>query len=75
MRTRRGGWSGRRTHRDTSRARQVLWLIPILLIGLTLGLNMALRGAIERNEARARAAAQPPAPPQVTARPQVVALI
>ncbi len=65
----------RRTHRDTSRARQVLWLIPILLIGLTLGLNMALRGAIERNEARARAAAQPPAPPQATARPQVVALI
>lgn len=64
----------RSARRDTSRARQVLWLIPILLIGLTLGLNMVLRGAIARNDTRARIAAQPPAP-EVTARPQVAALI
>ncbi len=65
------GW--RRTRHDTSRARLVLWLIPILLLLLTLGLNLVLRDTIARNEALALAAARPPA--QATARPARPAII
>lgn len=65
------GW--RRTRRDTSRARLVVWLIPILLLLLTIGLNFVLRDAIASNEALALAAARPPA--QATARPARPAII
>jgi hypothetical protein len=39
-----------------SRVRLVFWSIPLLLLLLTLGLNLTLREAVERNTALARAA-------------------
>ncbi|HWQ14197.1 MAG TPA: hypothetical protein VNL77_15470 [Roseiflexaceae bacterium] len=47
----------RRSHRAMGRARLVLWLVPLLLLLLTLALNSFLRGAVERNVALAQAAA------------------
>ena len=72
---RRDSWwvHWRHTRRDTNRARTVLWLIPILLLALTIGLNLLLRQTIARNEAQALAAAQPPA--QATAAPAKPAII
>jgi hypothetical protein len=63
----------RRARRDMSRVRLVFWSIPILLLLLTLGLNVTLRQAVERNEllvhqalqvpqVEAAAAPPPPAP-------------
>ncbi len=54
----------RRSRRAMSRARLVLWVVPLLLLVLTLALNVVLRGAVERNvalaqEAAARIAATP----------------
>lgn len=72
---RREAWwvQWRHTRRDVNRARLVLWLIPILLLLLTISLNIVLRQAIARNEAQALAAARPPA--QATARPGQPAII
>jgi hypothetical protein len=47
----------RRSRRDMGRVRVVLWLVPILLLGMTLALNQAMREAVERNEVLAREAA------------------
>lgn len=73
-----GSWwvAWRRSHQEMSRARLLLWLVPLLLLLLTLGMNYALRDAIvARNaqiaEAAAReatqtngaAAPEPPPPP------------
>ncbi|MEN9937224.1 MAG: hypothetical protein RLZZ387_3803 [Chloroflexota bacterium] len=58
----------RRSRRAMGRARLVFWMVPVLLLALTLALNIVLRGALERNvalaqEAAARIAATPvPAP-------------
>jgi hypothetical protein len=52
------GW--RHSRREMGRARLVFWSVPILLLLLTLALNLALRDAVERNQALARAASQPP---------------
>jgi len=63
----------RRSRREMGRARLVFWSVPILLLVLTLGLNLALRDAIERSTAAAAVVAVPtPAP---TARPALPALI
>ncbi|HJZ45554.1 MAG TPA: hypothetical protein VKE41_00240 [Roseiflexaceae bacterium] len=63
----------RRSRREMGRARLVFWSVPILLLTLTLGLNLALRDAISRNTQAAVAAAQPK--PVATARPALPALI
>jgi hypothetical protein len=63
----------RRSRRDMGRARVVFWTVPILLLVLTLGLNVALRDAIERNTELAEAAALPTQAP--TARPALPVLI
>ncbi len=47
----------RRTRRDIGRARSLMLFVPILLLALTLGLNMTLRTAVERNNVLAREAA------------------
>jgi hypothetical protein len=63
----------RRSRRDMGRARVVFWTVPILLLLLTLGLNLALRDAVERNAEVALADARPK--PAATARPAVAAVI
>lgn len=67
------GW--RRVRRDSSRARLVLWLIPILLLALTIGLNQVLRDATRRNLALALEAASPPQASATPAAPAEPALI
>src|SRR4051794_14807800 len=62
----------RRSRREMGRARLVFWSVPILLLALTLGLNLALRDAISRNTAAVVIVAPTPAP---TARPALPALI
>ena len=47
----------RRTRRDIGRARSLLLIVPILLLAMTLGLNITLRTAVERNDVLAREAA------------------
>jgi hypothetical protein len=47
----------RRSRRAMSRARMVLLAVPLLLLALTLGLNIVLRGAVQRNASLAQAAA------------------
>lgn len=47
----------RRTRRDMGRARSLMLIVPILLLMLTLGLNITLRTAVERNDVLAREAA------------------
>ncbi|MBK9941755.1 MAG: hypothetical protein IPP13_09090 [Kouleothrix sp.] len=65
------GW--RHNRRDSNRARTLLWVIPILLLLLTLGLNAVLRSAIDRNIAQAIAAAQPrPAATALPALPPII---
>jgi hypothetical protein len=63
----------RRSRREMGRARLVFWSVPILLLALTLGLNLALRDAIDHNTAAAAATAAPS--PAATARPALPALI
>jgi hypothetical protein len=63
----------RRSRREMGRARLVFWSVPILLLALTLGLNLALRDAIDRNTVAAAATAEPM--PAATARPALPALI
>jgi hypothetical protein len=63
----------RRSRREMGRARLVFWSVPILLLALTLGLNLALRDAIGRNAEAALATAEPK--PAATARPALPALI
>jgi tetratricopeptide (TPR) repeat protein len=63
----------RRSRRDMSRVRLVFWSIPILLLALTLGLNLMLRQAIERNAALAHAAVPTPAPPRPVVAPIIEA--
>jgi hypothetical protein len=63
----------RRSRREMGRARLVFWSVPILLLTLTLGLNLALRDAIDRNTTAALATAAPS--PAATARPVLPALI
>jgi hypothetical protein len=63
----------RRSRRDMGRARVVFWTVPILLLLLTLGLNLALRDAIARNVEGARVAALPK--PVPTGAPALPALI
>ncbi len=65
------GW--RQSHREMGRARLVFWTVPILLLLLTLGLNLALRDAIVRSAALAQAAAQPSAAP--ARRPALPAIV
>jgi len=48
--------SWRQSRRDMRRVRLVFWSIPLLLLLLTLGLNLTLRDAVDRNAALARAA-------------------
>lgn len=61
------GW--RHSRQEMSRARALLWSMPVLLLLLTLALNYALRAAVERNEALIAAElaqwmnAEPQAPP------------
>ncbi len=62
------GW--RHSRQEMSRARALLWSMPVLLLLLTLALNYALRAAVERNEALIAAelaqrasAAEPQSPP------------
>ncbi|MCS6939423.1 MAG: hypothetical protein RMJ55_10530 [Roseiflexaceae bacterium] len=43
------GW--RHSRQEMGRARALLWIMPVLLLLLTLALNYALRAAVERNEA------------------------
>lgn len=43
------GW--RHSRQEMSRARALLWSMPVLLLLFTLALNYALRAAVERNEA------------------------
>ncbi|GIV99503.1 hypothetical protein [Roseiflexus sp.] len=43
------GW--RHSRQEMGRARALLWIMPVLLLLLTLALNYALRTAVERNEA------------------------
>ena len=62
----------RRSRREMGRARLVFWSVPILLLALTLGLNLALRDAISRNSAAVVAVVPTPA---ATARPALPALI
>jgi hypothetical protein len=62
----------RRSRREMGRARLVFWSVPILLLALTLGLNLALRDAIGRNTAAAVMAEPTLA---ATARPALPALI
>jgi hypothetical protein len=62
----------RRSRRAMGRARMVLLSVPLLLLALTLGLNMVLRSAVERNERLAQAAAartSPTATPLPTPEP------
>ena len=47
------GW--RLSRQEMSRARVLLWSMPILLLALTLALNYALRTAVERNQALVQA--------------------
>jgi hypothetical protein len=64
----------RRERRDMSRARLVFWSVPILLLLLTLGLNLALRDAVGRNTVLVQEAAQAPAaPPRAPMRPAILA--
>jgi hypothetical protein len=68
----------RRARRDMSRVRLVFWSIPLLLLLLTLGLNLTLRAAIERNDALVRMAAQASvaqAAPVAPARPAPVPIL
>lgn len=55
---RRTSWwvSWRRSRQEMSKARLLVWMVPIVLLALTLGLNVILRNAIERNTALVRAA-------------------
>jgi hypothetical protein len=46
----------RRSRRAMGRARLVLWVVPVLLLALTLALNTVMRGAVERNVALAQEA-------------------
>jgi hypothetical protein len=62
----------RRSRREMGRARLVFWSVPILLLTLTLGLNLALRDAIGRNTTAAVTVVPTPA---ATARPALPALI
>lgn len=61
----------RRSRRDMGRVRLVFWMIPLLLLLLTLGLNLSLREAVARNVALARNAA---VAPQLAARRAPVAV-
>lgn len=77
-----GWWVGwRRAHRELSRARTLLWLMPVLLLLLTLGLNIAIRDALDRRAALAAAAHLPPtsaalAPPAAAPTPiPILALV
>jgi hypothetical protein len=63
----------RRSRREMGRARLVFWSVPILLLTLTLGLNLALRDAIGHNTAAAAVMAEPTL--AATARPALPALI
>jgi hypothetical protein len=63
----------RRSRRDMSRARLIFWSVPILLLLLTLGLNLALRDAIDRNTVLVQAAMRPTAAP--AAQPALPALL
>jgi hypothetical protein len=63
----------RHERREMSRARLVFWTVPILLLLLTLGLNLALRDAVGRNTVLAQEAAQPPTPaPRAAAAPAML---
>jgi hypothetical protein len=63
----------RRERREMSRARLTFWTVPILLLLLTLGLNLALRDAVGRNTVLAREAALPPT--RATALPALPAIL
>ncbi|MEO7912133.1 MAG: hypothetical protein ABIV47_21020 [Roseiflexaceae bacterium] len=63
----------RRSRREMGRARLVFWSVPILLLALTLGLNIALRDAISRSTAAASVVVEPTL--VATARPALPALI
>lgn len=62
----------RRSSREMGRARLLMWLVPILLLVLTLGLNWALRDAVVRNAEIARALAAPPVALEPGSEPTVV---
>lgn len=75
-RERESWWVGfRHNRREMSRARLLVWMVPILLLVLTIGLNMTLRDAISRTEAQVAAATSGAPLATSTAAPTVVPLL
>jgi len=63
----------RRSRREMGRVRLIFWSVPILLLALTLGLNLALRDAIDRSIVAASVTTAPTL--AATVRPALPALI